>query len=329
MRKAVASKIVNEVANWGHAGHIDAALLKTLNERYNSDMTMGRVLLRWLGFAALFMLAMSVFGSIGLLLGSAVLFLGPLVLGAMAVAAWRFGVRMATDPTQRFATSGAVLVTFSLILCFAALLTLYAAFGGENWSMITPFLMVVVGIAALGTAYRHRLRWPLLLGVLFLFHALGSQHGYWGRGAYFFGVKDEWLMLGFATAVVALGLWHEKSYEADTEHDHLGFGHVYIIIGLLYANMSLWILSIQGRELALTLLFAAASIAQIVIGARLHDSRLTGFGIVFLAINIYTRMFEGFWDTLSKGTFFLLAGLLAVVAGIAFEARARKLRDAS
>ena len=275
------------------------------------------------------MLAMSVFGSIGLLLGSAVLFLGPLILGAMAVAAWRFGVRMATDPTQRFATSGAVLVTFSMILYFAALLTLYAAFGGENWSRIGPILMIIVGMAAIGTAHLHRLRWPLLLGVLFLFHAVGSRHGYWGRGAYFFGIKDEWMMLGVATVVVAAGLWHEHSYETDTEHNYLGFGHVYIVVGLLYANMSLWILSIPGRELALTLLFAAAAIAQIVIGARLHDSRFTGFGIVFLAINIYTRMFEGFWDTLSKGTFFLVAGLLAVVAGIAFEARAKKLRDAS
>ena len=58
-----------------------------------------------------------------------------------------------------------------------------------------------------------------------------------------------------------------------------------------------------------------------------RDGRFTGFGIVFLAINFYTRMFESFWDELSSGMFFLLAGVAALALGMVFEHRARKLRQ--
>ena len=71
------------------------------------------------------------------------------------------------------------------------------------------------------------------------------------------------------------------------------------------------------------LLFTAAGIAQIVAGARLHDARLSGFGIVFLAIDLYTRFFEHFWDRLSAGLFFLLAGALAMLLGYLFERQAQ------
>ena len=73
------------------------------------------------------------------------------------------------------------------------------------------------------------------------------------------------------------------------------------------------------RPLDWVLVFTLAGIAQIVAGARLHDARFTGFGIVFLAINLYTRFFEHFWDQLSAGAFFLIAGALAMLLGYAFE----------
>ncbi len=75
--------------------------------------------------------------------------------------------------------------------------------------------------------------------------------------------------------------------------------------------------------------FKTAGVAQIVMGARLHDGRFTGFGIVFLSINIYTRLFENFWDDLSKGAFFLVAGTMAMAVGISLELRARNLRRKS
>lgn len=329
MRKIVAEKLLHEVAEWGHAGLLEPVALATLRKRYDSAMSLGRVLLRWLGFAALFLLGSSVLGLITLVAGDGMLFVAPLLLAGFAAAAWIFGVRFATDPLQRFAISGSVLVTLSFLLLLGALLTAYGAVGGARWQHAVAIMMVLTAGAAILTAYQHGLRWPLALGVLCLFHALGNRHGYWGSGSYFLNIQDEWLMLLAASASVALGVWHERVCEASDASKELGFGHLYVIFGLLYANLSLWILSLGGQHGILIGLFALACVFQLVLGARLHDGRFTGFGIVFLSINIYTRMFEHCWDDTSKGLFFLACGLPAVIAGIVFEARAKRLRDAA
>ena len=262
-------------------------------------------------------------------MGEASQFLAPFVLGGAAYVLWTKGVAMAADPQQQYPTSGAVLVTFSLLVGFAALMTAYMVFGGDSPRYSVSIIMALTAGAAVFTAYRFGLRWPLLLGVLLAFHALGNMHSYGGHGNYFMGIQDERLTFLVAVISIAFGLWHEHALEQDDERRNVGFGQVYIVFGLLYANMSLWFLSLPSQELMFTLLFTAAGVAQIVMGGRLHDGRFTGFGIVFLSINIYTRMFEQFWDDLSKGAFFLAAGGIAMAAGIAFELRARNLRRES
>ncbi len=116
MRKVVAEKIAGQVADWSHSGLIDAELSATLKARYQTDVSMGRVFVRWLGFLAVTMLGMSVLGFIGMAMGEASQFLAPFVLGGAAYVLWTKGVAMAADPQQQYPTSGAVLVTFSLLV---------------------------------------------------------------------------------------------------------------------------------------------------------------------------------------------------------------------
>lgn len=331
MRKVVAEKISAQVANWRHAGLIDADLATTLSERYANDVSMGSVLIRWLGFMALVMLGSSVLGFIGMMVGETVQYLAPFGLGAAAYFLWLKGTELAVDPKQTYATSGAVLITFSLMVGYGALIT--GAFlldlNGSETAM--AIVMLIASGAAIGTAYLYGLRWPLLLGVLLVFHGLGNLHRYGGGGSYYLWIGDERFTLVAAAIAMAVGLWHEARLERDMTRQEVGFGQIYINCGLLYANLILWTMSLSysSGDLMPVLLFTAACTAQIVIGARLHDGRFTGFGIVFLSINIYTRLFEGFWDDLSKGTFFMIAGGLALGAGTAFEIRARNLRRGS
>lgn len=327
MRKAVTEKLAHEVADWRHRGLIDDHTEALLNERYTSERTLGRILLRWLGFLALLLLASSALGFIGVMMGEASLYLAPLILAAAAAALWRQGTRLATDPTQQYATSGAVLVTFSFFVAFAAIMVIFSLANVESERSSVSFVMLVVGAAALATAYRFGLRWPLLVGILMLFHAIGNAHSYGGRGSYFMGIADERLTLVIASISILLGLWHERQFEPDNSR-RMGFGHVYIVFGLLYLNLSLWFLSLPRGEMLATLAFAAIGIAQLVAGARLHDGRFVGFAIVFLSINLYTRLFESFWNEISKGAFLLLAGSIALLLGIAFERRARNLNTA-
>ena len=56
-------------------------------------------------------------------------------------------------------------------------------------------------------------------------------------------------------------------------------------------------------------MFGAASIAAIWYGLRRDDGVLRGFGLTFLFINLYTRFFEYFWDSLHKAAFFALCAI--------------------
>ncbi len=329
MRKVVSEKLLAEVADWAHRGLISGEQRDQITPRYQDDVTIGRVLLRWVGFFGVFLLGASILGFLGLTMGVAAQYAAPVVLAVAAYFMWTHGVRLATDPLQYYATSGAVLVTVGLITFAAALFAAFSLAETRIDHVTVAFLMLIVAGSAFFTAYRYALRWPLLLGVLLVFHALGNFQTYAGGGSYFFGIRDERITLAVAVASIVFGMWHERHLEESDDRRKIGFGQVYIVWGLVYANMSCWFLSLHETNTLTVVFFTATSILQIVLGGRFHDGRFVGFGIVFLSINLYTRMFEHFWDAVSKGAFFLIAGAIAVVVGVWMERRARALRSAA
>ena len=317
MRPITRDLLTAEITEWHQQGLIDRSLLTTLLERYARRGEFLAALLKWLGIFAIFQLGLAVLTFIALMAKSAGL--ATLLLGGTGVGLWYFGVQMATDPHRRHPFTGAVLVTASLAAAFGTFVLLHVALGGDPEGHTLSIIMLLTGVLATLTAYRYRLRWPLLLALLLWFHGLGAWHAYGGHGAYFANIQDPKLMAVIALATIVLGIWHERQLEIGPLRRHVGFGGLYLIFGLLYLNLSLWFLTLPHGPLAWVLVFTAAGIAEIVVGARLHDSRFTGFGIVFLAIDLYTRFFEHFWDQLSAGTFFLLGGALAMIFGYACE----------
>jgi len=95
------------------------------------------------------------------------------------------------------------------------------------------------------------------------------------------------------------------------------------VMGLLYLFIALWILSIFGnygnidswyraRQIELfhwSLLFGIVSLLVILHGIKFDDHMTRGFGLTFLFINLYTRYFEYFWNTLHKAIFFALLAI--------------------
>lgn len=326
MRAGTKLKIAQEVLNWRHEGLIDSKLAELLASRYEAGASLMSTALRWLAFFAVMSLGMSVMSLVGMALGEAALFVAPFLLGGLSIAAWYFGVQMASNPEQRFPLSGTLLATAGLIGLFGAMTVFFFAFGGEEYDTVYPYLMLVIAAASIATAYRYGLRWPLTLGILLLFHAIGNWHAYAGHGAYFLGVRDERVTAIIALITLGLGLWHESRLERGDECRWLGFGHLYILFGLFYVNLCAWFLSLFPGGLGWVLAFTVVALAQLVAGAWLRDSRFVGFGVVFLAIDLYTRFYEYFWDSLSKSLFFLLAGLVGAVAGGLMERKSRQSR---
>jgi uncharacterized membrane protein len=317
MRLITRDLLTREITDWHQQGWIDRPLLDTLLPRYETQGRFLAALLKWLGLFALFQLGLAVLAFIALMTESAVL--AALLLAGVSAGLWWFGVNLVTDPRQPHPFTGSVLVTAGLAAVFGTFLLLNIALNGDADGRTIPTIMLLTGALAALTAYRYRLRWPLLLALLLFFHGLGAWHAYGGHGSYFADIQDERLMAVIALIAIGLGVWHERVLESGPLRRCAGFGGLYLIFGLLYLNLSLWFLTLFSSSLDWVLIFTLAGIAQIVAGARLHDARFTGFGIVFLAINLYTRFFEHFWDQLSAGAFFLIAGVLAMLLGYAFE----------
>ena len=316
--------LTREVTAWHQQGLIDRPLLDTLLARYATHGRFLAALLKWLGLFAIFQLGLAVLAFIAMMAESALV--AAMLLGGIGVGLWIFGVRMATDPKRSHPFTGSVLVTASLAAAFGTFVLLDMAVNGDPRGQTLPTIMLLTGVLGALTAYRYRLRWPLLLALLLFFHGVGAWHAYGGHGAYFADIQDPKLMAVVALAAILLGLWHERRLETRLLRRCAGFGGLYLIFGLVYLNLSLWFLTLFGRPLDWILVFTAAGIAQIVAGARLRDARFTGFGIVFLAIDLYTRYFEYFWDRLSLGGFFLLAGALAMGFGYLCERQAHAER---
>jgi len=327
MRQTTRNKLASHAAEWRHAGLIDDRLAGILQQRWETRGGAGTAILKALAIFAVFSLASSVLSFIGVMLNDASPLLSAFFLLLLATGVWLAGTRMATNPAGRNPLTGQVLITFALTALFASLVVIvYALDDKDPGRMEIVFITLLTSAAGFATAYRYALRWPQFLALILLYHGIGSAHGYIGHGSYFADIADERLMATVAALSASLGVWHEMVLEDSRRLRHVGFGHLYIIFGLLYLNLSLWFLTIPHGQLEWMLVFTLAGVGQLMVGARLKDARFTGFGIVFLGINLYTRLFEHFWDTLHKGTFFLVAGVIAIGIGIALEQMARSYR---
>jgi hypothetical protein len=193
--------------------------------------------------------------------------------------------------------------------------------GSGRYSVL--FLIASVLYALLGLWFPSTLVW--VFGLVSLGAWMGTETGYMsGWGAYYLGMNYPLRFVIFGAALAALGLAGEltstPSNTSTFKARLLSMSPQTKVIGLLYLFIALWIMSIFGNYGDMTkwekvrqyelfhwsLLFGAASIAAIWYGLKRDDGTLRGFGLTFLFINLYTRFFEYFWDSIHKAAFFAI-----------------------
>jgi len=79
-----------------------------------------------------------------------------------------------------------------------------------------------------------------------------------------------------------------------------------------YGNIYEWEKIKQIHVLVYGIIFGIISAIVFYCGIRYKDNMVRDMGIIFLLLNLYSRYFEFFWDTMNKGIFFLV---LAVTFG--------------
>lgn len=197
--------------------------------------------------------------------------------------------------------------------------------GNGHFSLLLLLAAVLYGV--IGLWFASKLVW--IFALLSLGSWFGAETGYVsGWGMYYFGMNYPLRFALFGAALTGASFLFRFGPTT-----RLLRGSTFKI-GLLYLFASLWILSIfgnygdwsswHGRDkaalLAWSVLFGLAALLAVWYGLKHDDGAARGFGLTFLFINLYTKYFEYFWDSLHKAVFFLVLAVSFWLIGRKAEA---------
>ena len=234
---------------------------------------------------------------------------------ALAAVFYAAAYRRRLHRPERVFTNEALLM-LGVLSTASSIAWLGAALGSES-RHFSLLLALAAGVyAVIAVAMNSALVW--IFALFSLGSWLGAETGYVsGWGAYWLGMNYPARFVLYGGALVAAQYFMARSPR------FAGFQRPTLSTGLLFLFVSLWMMSIFGNdglvdgewreagraELFLwCALFAAAAGVSLWLGIRRDDMMLRGYGAVFLAINVYTRFFENFWNAMNKGLFFLILG---------------------
>jgi hypothetical protein len=335
MTQALRERLAQDVGAWLTDGLISKPTHDLLRERYDARRFGIAGAIKYLGISGGLLAFFGLIGLAGAFGGEALGALLLLGVGAILTAA---GIRLSSDSLGRYPASSKVVLALGVV---AATLGIAMAVhgvdpGGQAVALVTGLLVLpAVGFLA----YRFQNIFLLMLGLVGFFHWVGSWPSIFGLPVYGgWEIQDPRLMCVAALAAIGVGVWHETKWRERTGRFYLA----YEALGLIYINVALLVLSIDGgrglwmgrgysdmpiSQLVWIGLFAATAIGLIVAGARLHNSLFTGFGVAAFVVNLAACYCEIFWRRTHEGIFFLVGGLALLGAGFGCELLLQRIRS--
>ena len=322
--------IREELRQWLDESLISQELHDSLAARYREGSWDISVIIRWTLVLGAIMLGIGLITFFLTIMDSKALI--AIVLTLLCGLSYYFGLSMTLRTGGRYyPKSGNALIAVACLLLCGDIFVIgdILSTGSGHW----PILLLIATAIYFGVAYWHKNTLVLVFALLGLATWFGTESGYVsGWGAYYLGLNYPMRFALVSPLVVLFGYLHEKLRLFNAPE---AFVKAYYSIGLLYVNLSLWIMSIFGnygdmhiwREasqwelLVFALIWGLADVVIFVIGSRWQNRMFTGYAIVFLILNIYTRYFEFFWDEMHKSLFFIVLGGMSIAVGLIFERR--------
>lgn len=133
-----------------------------------------------------------------------------------------------------------------------------------------------------------------------------------------------WLML-YGPYLFALGalLFIHFSWKRTTLYDPPVLAVAFLFVLMLLTNVIAW--TPGEREFWFIGLLTLLTAAGIYLGVAWESPIFLDTGIVFFAINAYTRFYEYFWDAMPKSLFFVIGGTTLMLGGILVERLRRRI----
>lgn len=184
---------------------------------------------------------------------------------------------------------------------------------GDGYTFFLGLASIMLG--ALCIVFRSRMLWcGFLLAGMGWFGAFSTVHSH---DNLFLGMNYPVRFTLFGLLVLVLSWGQRKIPRLD------GYYRISYHAGLLIFFTALWGLSVFGnygyldqwaavrqtQVLGFSFLFGAATGIALYLGIRYDDPAVRDYSILFLLLNLYTRYFEYFWNSMNKGLFFLFLAL--------------------
>lgn len=233
------------------------------------------------------------------------------ICAAISAVFYYFGEKnKQAQPTRIFTNEGFILLGATFTAFTAA--NLAAMTGTGDIYYITVFLIASLLYLALSLKLKNALLWLFTLISFTVW--LGVVTGvltHWK--AYFLGMNFpvRYILIG---AILLIVFWQTRKFSW-----WKGFYPISHFYSLLLVFTALWTSSVFGNSPNFdnwsktsqwhywpwALLSTAAALAATYWGSKNRQLQLRSFGIAFLFLNIYTRLFEYFWDSTPKAIFFI------------------------
>ncbi len=133
-----------------------------------------------------------------------------------------------------------------------------------------------------------------------------------------------WLMLiGPYLFVLAALVFIHVRWQRTRMTDPPALVVLFLLALMLLSSVIAW--TPGPREIWFILLLTLFTSAGIYLGIAWESSVFLNTGIVFFALNVYTRFYEYFWDAMPKSLFFIIGGATLIAGGIWVERIRRRL----
>jgi uncharacterized membrane protein len=133
-----------------------------------------------------------------------------------------------------------------------------------------------------------------------------------------------WLMLygPYLVALTALFFIHAR-WQQTRLSDPPTLAVLFLLALMLLSSIIAW--APGHREFWFILLLSLLTSAGIYLGIAWESPVFLNTSIVFLAVNVYTRFYEYFWDAMPKSLFFIIGGASLIAGGVWVERARRRL----
>ena len=320
--------ILKEIKEWYNQDLIEENLYLQLSSMYQKNEWDFTTIIKWTLVLGAVMISIGLISFITLLVQS--IYLAILILSAFCLASYYYGFKLKErDFKYYFPKTGNALIAISSLLLGADIFAINKFIFNEGIHWTT--LIFVISIIYLFIAYFKENTLVLVFSLLGFAAWFGAVTGYIsGWGAYYLGLNYPMRFTLISPIIILIAYFHKKLDLSVPE----SFIRTYYSFGLLFVNLSLWILSIFGYQgglgnwgfssnnielLFFSIVWLTADAVIFLIGAKFKDKMFVGYAVTFIILNLYTRYFEFFWDKMYKSLFFIILGGISIIIGLYFE----------